>query len=168
MRAYPAATILKEMRSLRPGSEVTDRLDNALATKLVGVLRFRRHHFMSAMCEPRHAADTFLGHSAIEQAHADAIARRMVELGAEPTFAPGAFMLRSHAPFFEPGTGLADMAREGHEAMRMSMSALVALARFVGAADPTTRKMLVDIVSEDQARAKDLLALAGSLEPARA
>jgi bacterioferritin len=166
MRAYPAAALLQEMRSLRPGSDLTDRLDNALATKLVGVLRFRRHHFMAALCEPRHAASAFLAHSIAEQAHADAIARRIVELGAEPTFSPAAFVQRSHSPFFEPGSGLAEMAREGHDAMRMSMSALVSLARFVGPADETTRKMLLDIVAEDQSRARDLAALVSQLQPA--
>ena len=82
MRAYPATAVLQEMRSLRPGSDVTDRLDSALATKLVGVLRFRRHHFMAAKCRPSKAAQAFLVNSSTEQAHADAIARRMVELGA--------------------------------------------------------------------------------------
>ena len=166
MRAYPATAVLQEMRSLRPGSDVTDRLDSALATKLVGVLRFRRHHFMAAMGKPSKAALVFLGHSATEQGHADAIARRMVELGAEPTFSPDALLLRSHAPFLEPGTGLVEMAQEGHDAMRMSMSALVSLARFVGASDATTRKMLLDIVAEDQVRARDLAALAAGLKSA--
>ena len=166
MRAYPATAVLHEMRSLRPGSDVTDRLDNALATKLVGVLRFRRHHFMAAMSKASKAANAFLEHSAIEQAHADAIARRMVELGAEPTFSPDAFLMRSHAPFLEPGSGLAEMAQEGSDAMRMSMSALVALARFIGASDAATRKMLLDIVAEDQVRARELAALAAGLKPA--
>lgn len=164
MRAYPAAALLQEMRSLRPGSAVTDRLDIALATKLVGVLRFRRHHFMASLCEPRHAATAFLAHSVTEQAHADAIARRMVELGAEPTFCPDAFLQRSLSPFFESGAGLAEMAQEGHDAMRMSMSGLVALARFVGPADEVTRKVLLDMVAEDQARAKDLAALVPLLQ----
>jgi bacterioferritin len=163
MRAYPATAILEEMRSLRQGSDVTDRLDNALATKLVGVLRFRRHHFMAAGREPLRVAAAFLANSATEQAHADAIARRMVELGAEPTFSPAAFLMRSHAPFMESGNGLREMAQEGHEATRMAMSALVALARHVGAADASTRKMLLDIVAEDQARAKDLSGLAVTL-----
>ena len=163
MRAYPATTILEEMRSLRQGSELTDRLDSALATKLVGVLRFRRHHFMAAGQEPRRVAIAFLANSSIEQAHADAIARRMVELGAEPTFSPAAFLLRSHAPFMESGNGLREMVHEGHEATRIAMSALVALARHVGASDAATRKMLLDIVAEDQARAKDLTALALTL-----
>jgi len=166
VRAYPATAMLQEMRSLRAGSDITDRLDNALATKLVGVLRFRRHHFMAAPCEPRRASTAFLAHSTTEQAHADAIARRMVELGAEPTFSPAAFVTRSHSPFFEPGTGLAEMAQDGHDAMRMSMSALVSLARFVGASDATTRKMLLDIVAEDQVRARDLAALAAGLKAA--
>ena len=166
MRAYPATAVLQEMRSLRPGSDVTDRLDSALATKLVGVLRFRRHHFMAAKCKPSKAALAFLGNSTTEQAHADAIARRMVELGAEPTFSPDAFLMRSRAPFLEPGTGLAEMAQEGHDAMRMSMSALVSLARFVGASDAITRKMLLDIVAEDQVRARDLAALAAVLKSA--
>lgn len=163
MRAYPATAMLEEMRSLRAGSDVTDRLDDALATKLVGVLRFRRHHFVAARREPRHAAVAFLAHSAAEQAHADIIARRMVELGAEPTFSPAAFLLRSHSPFIEPGDALREMAQEGHDATRMAMSALVALARHIGASDAATRKMLLDIVAEDQARAKDLAALALAL-----
>jgi len=157
--------MLQEMRSLRPGSDLTDRLDDALATKLVGVLRFRRHHFMAALCEPRQAADTFLAQSVKEQSHADAIARRMVELGAEPTFSPAAFTRRSHSPFFEPGSGLAEMAHDGHDAMRLSMAALIALARFVGPADEVTRKMLLDIVAEDQSRARDLAAFASQLQP---
>ena len=166
MRAYPAAAVLEEMRSLRPGSEVTDRLDDALATKLVGVLRFRHHHFTAAEREPRHAAAAFLAHSAIEQAQADAIARRMVELGAAPTFSPSAFLMRSHAPFHEDGDGLAEMAQEGFEATRMGMPALVSLARFVGPRDDVTRQMLLGIVREDQARAKDLATLAAGLKPA--
>ena len=165
MRAYPAAALLQEMRRLRPGSDLTDRLDDALATKLVGVLRFRRHHFMAAMCEPRNAASAFLAHSTADQGHADAIARRMVELGAEPTFSPADFLARSHSPFFEAGSGLAAMAQEGHDAMRTSMSALVDLARFVGNADKATRKMLLDIVAEDQSRARDLAALVSRLRP---
>ena len=165
MRAYAAAALLQEMRSLRPGSDVTDRLDDALATKLVGVLRFRRHHFMAALCKPGHAAVAFLANSATEQGHADAIARRMVELGAEPTFSPEDLISRSHTPFFETGTGLAAMAQDGHDTMRTSMSALVALARFVGPADEATRKMLLDIVAEDQSRARDLAALATQLKP---
>lgn len=166
MRAYPAAAMLQEMRSLRPGSELTDRLDDALATKLVGALRFRRHHFMAAGREPKQAAHAFLANSAMEQAHADAIARRMVELGAEPTFSPAAFLMRSHAPYFERGSELAEMAQEGYDATRMTMSALVSLARFVGPSDGTTRKMLLDIVAEDQARAKDLAALVTSAKSA--
>jgi len=165
MRAYPAAALLLEMRQLRPGSHVTDRLDDALATKLVGVLRFRRHHFMATHCEPRHAAAAFLAQSVKEQVHADAIARRMVELGAEPTFSPVGFLGRSHSPFFEHGSGIAEMAQDGHDALRMSMAALVSLARFVGPADADTRKMLVDIVAEDQSRARDLAALASQLKP---
>ena len=160
MRAYPATAILEEMRSLRPGSVITDRLDDALATKLVGVLRFRRHHFMAAGREPGHAAHVFLANSNAEQAHADAIARRMVELGAEPTFSPAAFLMRGHAPFLETGSGIAEMALEGHDAARTTMSALVALARFVGATDAATRKILLDIVAEDQARAKELAVIA--------
>ena len=166
MRAYPATSILEQMRSLRGGSDVTDSLDNALATKLVGVLRFRRHHFMAAGREPRRAAVVFLTHSAIEQTHADAVARRMVELGAQPTFSPATFLTRSHAPFMEAGDGLGEMAQDGYDATRMAMSVLAALARHVGASDIATRKMLLDMVVEDQARAKDLAMLALTLRSA--
>ena len=163
MRAYPAVAVLEAMRSLRPGSDITDRLDNALATKLVGVLRFRRHHFVAAERTPKRASITFLANSTVEQSHADTIARRMVQLGAEPTFSPANLLAHSHAPFMETDSGLAHMAREGHDATRMAMAALIALARHIGAADATTRKMLLDIVAEDQVRAKDLAALALAL-----
>jgi len=165
MRAYPAAALLQEMRSLRPGSDITDRLDDALATKLVGVLRFRRHHFMAIKGQPRHAAGVFLAQSVREQVHADAIARRMVELGAEPTFSPAAFIIRSHSLFIDSGSGLAAMAQDGHDAVRMCMAAFVALARFLGPADDATRKMLLEILAEDQSRAKELAALASQLKP---
>lgn len=148
---------------MRPGSDVTDRLDDALATKLVGMLRFRRDHFAAAAHDPKRAA-AFLAHSVRQQRHADAIARRMVELGAEPTFSPAAFPARSHVPFIEDANGLAEMAQEGHDALRATMSALVALARRVGAADAMTRKLLLDVVAEDQASAEDLAALALALK----
>lgn len=166
MKAYAAGAVLQEMRALRPGSVVTDALDNALATKLMGVLRFRRHHFAANAASAR-AGASFLSNSNVEQSHADAIAARMVALGAEPTFWPDTFAKRSHAPFMEAGNGLADMAQEGVDATRMTMAVLIALARSIGKADMPTRQLLLDIAATDQARAKDLAQLAAEFKVAR-
>ena len=153
------------MRALQPGNMVTDALDNALATKLMGMLRFRRHHF-AASARSASAAQSFLAHSNIEQSQADAIAARIVQLGAEPDFWADTLVKRSHAPFMESTSALADMAQEGVDAIRMAMSALIMLARSVGSADGLTRQLLIDIATADQSRARDLSQLAAELKSA--
>jgi bacterioferritin len=161
VRAYAANTLLQEMRSAGRGSDLAGRLDDCLSTKLVGMLRFRRDHFAAAMHGARHAGP-FLAHSVKQQRHADAIARRIVQLGSEPTFSPAVLPTRSLVPF-EDANGLAEMAQQGHDALRATMSALAALARLVGS-DAATRKLLLDIVADDQASAAELAALASALK----
>ena len=164
MRAYPVTTLLKELPSQRPATELLGRLDEALATKLVGMLRCRRHHFMARRNGSLHAVDMFLAHSNLEQAHADAIAGRIVELHAEPGFSPIALLNRSHVAFFEPGSGLAEMAQEDLDATRTTAGILTALVRFVGTGDGATRHLLLAILEADRARANELAALLSSLK----
>jgi bacterioferritin len=63
-------------------SETVIRLLNeALATEIICVLRYKRHYFMTAGISARHAKARFLQHVTEEQAHADQLAERIVQLG---------------------------------------------------------------------------------------
>src|SRR6185295_8721573 len=74
-------------------------LNDALATEIVCVLRYRRHHFMARGIQAKNIADEFLVHANEEQGHADRIADRIVQLGGAPDFAPGGLVSRSHTEY---------------------------------------------------------------------
>ena len=163
MRAYPVTALPGDLPLPRAGTELTGLLDDALATKLVGVLRCRRHHFMARRGGSMHAVDMFLAHSNAEQDHADALAQRIVELEAEPGFSPLAVVARSHVAFLEPSRELSGMAEEDLEATQATAYALAELVRFVGNRDGVTRRMLLEILAADQMRVQELSALIASL-----
>src|SRR5215468_10696614 len=86
-------------------------LNEALATEIVCVLRYRRHHFMASGIDAESVAAEFLQHAIEEQGHADQIAERIVQLGGEPNFNPEGLLTRSHAEYVE-GVTLVDMIKE--------------------------------------------------------
>ena len=164
MRAYSVTALLPQTSTRHDEVELEALLDDLLSTKLVGMLRGRRHHFMARRNSALHATDMFLAHSNAEQRQADAIAWRMVELNAAPGFAPAALVRRSHAAFFDTGARVADMAREDLDALRVTDHAVTGLLRYVEAGDAATRKLLNAILLEDRARARTLSNLVASLE----
>jgi bacterioferritin len=161
MRAYQTASLPERRSRPRAGSELTAQLDEALAAKLVELLRTRRHHFLARSGGSSHAVDVFLAHSIAAQGHADALAARIIELGAQPGFSP-ALLARSPGGWFAPVWELRDMAHEDLEATRATGAVLKALLIFVGATDPITRRLLLAILADDKARAKVLAALIAS------
>ena len=53
-------------------------LNEALATEIVCVLRYKRHYFMAEGIHSESVKQEFLQHATEEQAHADSIAARIV------------------------------------------------------------------------------------------
>jgi bacterioferritin len=138
--------------------EVIQLLNDSLATELVCVLRYRRHHFMSANLGGIAGfaiTDEFLEHSREEQAHADKIAERIVQLGGEPDFNPQGLTARSHASYGE-GKDLAEMVREDLIAERIAVETYGEIVRYLGDKDPTTRRMLEGILAQEEEHADDL------------
>jgi bacterioferritin len=133
-------------------------LNEALATEIVCVLRYRRHHFMASgiMAEP--AAAEFLVHANEEQAHADQIAQRIVQLGGAPNFSPDGILTRSHAEYVE-GETLTDMIREDLVAERVAIDSYREMIDYLGNNDSTTRRMLETILAMEEEHADDLLSL---------
>lgn len=134
---------------------VIDLLNTALATELVCVLRYRRHHYTASGLASKSVANEFLAHSNEELAHADQLAARIVQLGGEPQFAPDTLAARSHAEYVE-GTSLADMIREDLVAERIAIDSYREMIDFVGADDSTTRRVLESILSVEEEHAEEL------------
>lgn len=135
--------------------EVVALLNQALATELVCMLRYRRHHFMARGIHAGGIAGEFLVHAQQEQDHADRIAARIVQLGGEPDFAPDTLLARSHAEYVAAGT-LVDMVREDLVAERIAIDSYREMIQYVGDRDSTTRRMLEDILAVEEEHADEL------------
>ena len=134
---------------------VVKLLNDALATEIVRVLRYRRHYFMARGIDSQSVATEFLAHSNEEQGHADQIAERIVQLGGEPDFSPGSLAGRSHAEYVA-GNSLVDMIREDLVAERIAIDSYRDAIRYLGGDDPTTRRMLEGILAVEEEHADDL------------
>jgi bacterioferritin len=133
-------------------------LNEALATEIVCVLRYRRHHFMAAGIHAEGVAAEFLTHANEEQGHADLIAARIVQLGGAPNFSPEGLLTRSHAEYVE-GDTLTDMIKEDLVAERIAIDSYREMITYVGTDDPTTRRMLEGILAVEEEHAEDLVSL---------
>jgi bacterioferritin len=133
-------------------------LNEALATELVCVLRYRRHYFMASGINAEGVAAEFLQHSNDEQGHADQIAQRIVQLHGEPNFNPEGLLTRSHAEYVE-GETLNDMIKEDLVAERIAIDSYRDIIQFLGNDDPTTRRMMETILAVEEEHADDLVNL---------
>ncbi|WP_208507600.1 ferritin-like domain-containing protein [Variovorax paradoxus] len=135
--------------------DIVKLLNDALATELVCVLRYKRHYFTANGVESPAIADEFLVHANEESAHADRIAERIVQLGGEPDFAPEHLRERSHAGYDE-STDLQAMVRANLVAERIAVESYRQMINLIGDKDPTTRRMLEDILSDEEEHADEL------------
>lgn len=133
-------------------------LNEALATEIVCVLRYRRHHFMATGINAQSVAQEFLQHANEEQVHADQIAQRIVQLGGAPNFSPEGLLTRSHAEYVE-GDSLIDMIKEDLIAERIAIDSYREMIAYLGNDDPTTRRMLEGILAVEEKHAEDLVSL---------
>jgi bacterioferritin len=134
---------------------VIKMLNDALATEIVCVLRYRRHHFMVRGIHSQAIASEFLAHSNEEQGHADELAARIVQLGGEPDFSPASLVGRSHAEYVA-GVTLADMIKEDLVAERVAIDSYREFIAYLGDKDPTTRRMLESILAVEEEHADDM------------
>ena len=133
-------------------------LNEALATEIICVLRYRRHYFMASGLEAQSVAAEFLQHANEEQGHADQIAARIVQLGGEPNFSPDGLSTRAHAEYVE-GTDLIDMIKEDLVAERIAIDSYREMVAYCGTEDPTTRRLLEEILGVEEEHAEDLVSM---------
>ena len=136
-------------------TEVLRMLNEALATEMVCVLRYRRHHFMARGIDAKSTADEFLVHSNDEQGHADRLAERIVQLGGEPDFSPDSLATRSHVEYVAGGS-LLDMISEDLVAERIAIDSYREMIQYLSDLDPTTSQLLKGILAVEEEHADEL------------
>ena len=130
-------------------------LNGALATELVCVLRYKRHHFMASGASSPKIAEEFMVHANEEAGHADRIAERIVQLGGEPDFSPSTLLERSHADYND-SNDLKTMIRANLIAERIAIESYRQMIALLADKDPTTRRMLEDILAVEEEHADEL------------
>jgi bacterioferritin len=131
-------------------------LNDALATEIVCVLRYKRHYFMAKGIHAGSVAAEFLEHATDEQAHADRISERIVQLGGAPNLSPEGLLSRSHTEYLEANDDLVEMIKENLVAERIAVDSYREIATYFAAFDTTTRKMIEEIQAEEEEHADDL------------
>lgn len=137
-------------------------LNEALATEIVCSLRYKRHHFMARGIHAESVAAEFLEHAAEEQAHADLIAARIVQLGGAPDYDPQGLLTRSHAEYVE-GKDLVDMIKEDLVAERIAIDSYSEMIRYFGENDVTSRRVMEEILAKEEEHAEDMVTLLGRM-----
>jgi bacterioferritin len=135
--------------------DVIQLLNDSLATELVCVLRYKRHHFTAQGLASPKIAEEFLVHANEESGHADRLARRIVQLGGEPDFSPDSLTKRSHAAY-DASPDLKAMIKANLIAERVAIETYSQIITLIGDKDPTTRRLLEDILSDEQEHAEEL------------
>ena len=139
-------------------------LNEALATEIVCTLRYKRHYYMADGLNASIAADEFLEHAQQEQQHADWLAERIVQLGGAPNFSPEGLQSRSHAEYVE-GETLKEMVKEDLIAERIAIDSYREIATYLGDKDPTTRRIMEEILAQEEEHADDICLLYTSPSP---
>ena len=138
-------------------------LNEALATEIVCVLRYKRHYFMAQGIHSDPIANEFLQHANEEQGHADQIAGRIVQLGGAPNFSPEGLQMRSHSEYAE-GETLVDMIKEDLVAERIAIDTYTEMIHYLADTDITTRRMLEGILAVEEEHADDLASFLNDIQ----
>jgi bacterioferritin len=141
--------------------QVVSVLNEVLATETVCVLRYKNHYYMARGFHGDAVADEFLEHAREEQEHADLVAKRITQLGGNPNLDPEGLATRSHAEYRQCSS-LDEMIREDLAAERVAIATYSEIIRWLGDDDPTTRRLMEDLLAKEEEHADDL---ANLLEP---
>ncbi|SHF79378.1 bacterioferritin [Modicisalibacter ilicicola DSM 19980] len=142
---------------------VINILNEALATEIVCTLRYKRHYYMADGLSASIAKQEFLEHAQQEQQHADWLAERIVQLGGAPNFSPEGLQSRSHAEYVE-GDSLKEMIKEDLIAERIAIDSYREIATYLGDKDPTSRRIMEDILAQEEEHADDMAGLLEGIE----
>jgi len=139
----------------RDVAKAVEVLNKVLASEIVCVLRYKRHYYMAQGIHAEPIADEFLRHAADEQMHVDQVAGRITQLGGAPDFDPEGMLTRSASEYKEGGS-LIDMIREDLVAERVVIMWYTEIVRWFGDEDPTSRRLMEELLAKEEEHADDL------------
>lgn len=134
---------------------IVGMLNAALATELVCMLRYTRHYYTAAGLHNGSIKEEFLEHALQEQAHANLLAERIVQLNGKPDFNPATLMGRSHAEY-DDADDIKAMIKANLIAERIAIESYRQMIKLIGDSDPTTTHMLVGIMAMEEEHADDM------------
>ena len=137
---------------------IVELLNTALATEIVCVLRYKRHYYATHGIRAKFVSAKFLKHANEEQAHADQLAERIVQLGEDPDLNPATLLTRSHSEYDEQ-TSLRAMLEADLVAERIAIESYREMINFIGPRDPTSRRLMESILAQEEEHAEDLVDL---------
>jgi bacterioferritin len=135
--------------------KVIEILNQALATEIVCVLRYSYHHYKASGIHAKSVAAEFMEHAQEEQHHANRIAERITQLNGNPNFSPTGLQIRSHSEYVE-GHDLVEMIEEDLVAERIAIDTYREIVQYLGNDDPTTRRMMEEILANEEEHAEDM------------
>lgn len=138
-------------------------LNEALATEIVCTLRYKNHYYMASGIHSRAVAQEFLEHANEEQMHADQIAERITQLNGKPDFSPEGLTTKSHSEYIE-AESLIDMIKEDLVAERIAIESYTEMIRYFGEKDPTSRRVMEEVLAKEEEHAQDLVTLLETLD----
>jgi len=147
-------------------ARILELLNDALATEIVCVLRYKRHYFSAKGIVSDSIRDEFFEHAAEEQEHADRLAERITQLGGQPDMDPRKIAERAHSEYTE-GKTLVEMIREDLVNERIAIDSYAEMIRFVGDDDTTTKRLLEEILAKEEEHASDFADLLATLDPSK-
>jgi len=143
--------------------EVISVLNDVVATEIVCWMRYTRHAISATGINRAQVAAEFTEHAEEERDHAMRAAARVSQLGGDPDFDPATIAARAHTTYEAfADSDLEGMLRENLTAERIVITTYQEIVRWLGDDDPTTRRLLEDILAEEEEHADDILDLLGA------
>jgi bacterioferritin len=138
--------------------QIVHELNQLRATEITSFLQYKQHAYMAVSMLAPGLKDDFEAHATLELQHADRLAMRIQQLGGVPIFNPAEIATKAAEVGVRPEQGptLTDMVIENLLLERRQVAEYTALIREIGDRDPTTRRLLVDILADTEQHASEL------------
>lgn len=140
-----------------------DVLNEVVATEIVCYLRYSQHAIAATGLDRAQVAAEFEEHAGEELQHGMWAAERVSQLGGEPDFNPATLKERSHTDYVTvDDADLTRMLTENLIAERIVITSYQEIIRWIGDADPTSRRLMEKILAQEEEHADDLNDLLGN------
>jgi bacterioferritin len=144
-------------------ADVVAVLNEVLATEIVCWMRYSRHAISASGIDRAQVSGEFTEHAEEERQHAMWAAERITQLGGDPDFDPATVAKRAHTTYETfADDDLTGMLKENLAAERIVITTYQEMIRWLGADDPTTRRLMEKILAEEEEHADDITDLLGT------